>query len=59
VILSLQLPFAVVPLIVFTSDRNKMGAFANRLSIKIVAWSVAVLIITLNLAMLLTLVERP
>jgi manganese transport protein len=59
VILSLQLPFAVVPLIVFTSDRNKMGAFANRLSIKIVAWSVAVLIITLNLAMLLTLVEWP
>jgi manganese transport protein len=59
VILSLQLPFAVVPLIVFTSDRNKMGAFANRLSTKVVAWSVAVLIITLNLAMLATLVEWP
>jgi len=59
VILSLQLPFAVVPLIVFTGDRKKMGAFVNRRLIKISAWAVAVLIITLNLAMLASLVEVP
>jgi manganese transport protein len=31
VILSMQLPFAVIPLIHFTSDRRRMGAFANSL----------------------------
>lgn len=49
VILSLQLPFAVVPLIHLTSDRNKMGAFANPAWVKLIAWIVAVIIILLNL----------
>jgi manganese transport protein len=48
VILSLQLSFAVIPLVLFTSDRTKMGEFANALWIKILAWSVAVIIAALN-----------
>jgi len=48
VVLSLQLPFAIVPLIHFTSDKAKMGAFANRLWVKILGWASAVLIISLN-----------
>jgi manganese transport protein len=49
VVLSLQLPFAVIPLIHFTSDKNKMGAFANNLIIKLAAWCVAAIIVALNL----------
>jgi len=48
VVLSLQLPFAVVPLVHFTSDRIKMGAFANRLWVKLLAWLTSVVIIVLN-----------
>jgi manganese transport protein len=53
VILSMQLPFAVVPLIMFTSDRVKMGQFVNPLWLKILAWVVAALIIILNVKLLL------
>jgi len=48
VILSLQLSFAVVPLVVFTSSRKRMGEFANGPWLKTLAWSVAVLIAGLN-----------
>ena len=48
VILSLQLPFAVFPLVMFTSDPNKMGRFANPLWMKALAWSVAFVIAGLN-----------
>ncbi|MGB8956722.1 MAG: Nramp family divalent metal transporter [Tumebacillaceae bacterium] len=48
VILSLQLSFAVVPLVQFTSDKRKMGEFANPLWLKILAWTVAVVIMGLN-----------
>jgi manganese transport protein len=48
VILSMQLPFAVIPLIHFTSDRSKMGEFANPLWVRIAAWLVAVVIVGLN-----------
>ncbi len=48
VILSLQLSFAVVPLVQFTSDKKKMGEFANPLWLKVLAWMVAVVIISLN-----------
>ncbi len=48
VILSLQLPFAVIPLVHFTSDKLKMGSFANRLWVKILAWITSFLIIALN-----------
>ena len=56
VILSLQLPFAVIPLIMFTSDRTKMGQFTNPLWIKILAWVVALVIIVLNIKLLLDFV---
>ena len=48
VILSLQLSFAVVPLIIFTSSRLKMGQYANSSWLKITSWVVAVIIIALN-----------
>jgi manganese transport protein len=52
VILSLQLPFAVVPLVAFTSDVRKMGAFVNPGWVKALAWSVAVIIGVLNVYLL-------
>ncbi len=48
VILSLQLSFAVVPLVVFTGDKFKMGKFVNPGWMKAIAWTVAVVIISLN-----------
>jgi manganese transport protein len=48
VVLSLQLGFAVIPLIHFTSDRKKMGEFAISLKVKILAWASAILIVALN-----------
>ena len=52
VILSMQLSFAVIPLVRFTSDRAKMGEFANPLWIKLLAWPVALIIVVLNLKLL-------
>jgi manganese transport protein len=52
VVLSLQLPFAVVPLVRFTSDPVRMGSFANRRWIKWTAFAVTATIIGLNLLML-------
>ena len=49
VILSLQLPFAVIPLVHFTGDRAKMGEFANRTAVKWLAGAIAVVIVALNL----------
>jgi manganese transport protein len=48
VILSLQLPFAVFPLVHFTSDRAKMGEFVNAAWLRILAYSTAVVIAVLN-----------
>ena len=52
VILSLQLSFAVVPLVYFTSDRRKMGRFANSTWLKVLAGVVSLLIIGLNACLL-------
>jgi manganese transport protein len=52
VVLSLQLPFAVVPLIKFTSRRDLMGSFANRLWVRLLAWGAAGVIIALNTLLL-------
>jgi manganese transport protein len=52
VILSIQLPFAVVPLVQFTSSRKRMGEFVNPPLVKVLAWTVAVGIIGLNLWLL-------
>jgi manganese transport protein len=48
VILSLQLPFAVIPLVHFTSNRGWMGEFANGRVVKVFAWSSAAIIVGLN-----------
>jgi len=48
VVLSFQLPFAVVPLVQFTSERAKMGEFANRRWVAVLAWVMAAVIIMLN-----------
>lgn len=53
VILSLQLPFAVVPLVQFTSDRTKMGNLTSPYWLKFIAWLVTALIIGLNIKLLL------
>jgi manganese transport protein len=52
VILSLQLSFAVFPLVIFTSDRAKMGPFVNPPWVKMLAWAVAVIIAILNVWLL-------
>jgi manganese transport protein len=52
VILSFQLPFAVIPLIQFTSDRKTMGEFANSRVTAGIAWVVAVAIIAFNVELL-------
>src|SRR5688500_1085285 len=52
VILSLQLPFAVFPLVMFTSEKAKMGPFASPLWVKALAWFVAVVIAGLNVWLL-------
>jgi manganese transport protein len=57
VILSLQLSFAVFPLVKFTSDRTKMGDFVNPRWLKILSWLVAWIILGLN-AYLLILTVR-
>src|SRR5262249_12405426 len=48
VILSLQLPFAIVPLVHFTSDRRRMGPFANGGLLKVLAWACALIVVGLN-----------
>ncbi len=48
VILSLQLGFAVIPLIHFVSDKNMMGEFAIKSWVKILAWIVASILVYLN-----------
>jgi manganese transport protein len=48
VILSLQLSFAVVPLVMFTSDKLKMGEFVNSNLMKATSWIIAAIIISLN-----------
>jgi manganese transport protein len=48
VVLSLQLSFAVFPLVMFTSDKLKMGEFVNGLTMKCLAWFIAVVIASLN-----------
>jgi manganese transport protein len=53
VILSMQLSFAVVPLVMFTSDKRKMGEFVNSRATVMLSWGVAGLIAVLNVWLLL------
>jgi len=48
VVLSLQLSFAVIPLVMFTSDRRLMGTFVNPFWLKLLSWAVALLIAGVN-----------
>jgi manganese transport protein len=48
VVLSLQLPFAIIPLIHFTADKGKMGLFANKAWVNGAAWLTAAVIVALN-----------
>lgn len=52
VILSMQLSFAVVPLVMFTNDKLKMGKFVNKPWLKVSAWIISIIIILLNLFLL-------
>jgi manganese transport protein len=52
VILSFQLSFAVVPLVLFTGSKDKMGVFVNRPWVQAIAWLVSGIIIVLNVYLL-------
>ncbi len=52
VILSMQLGFAIWPLMRFTGEKNKMGEFVNPLWIKTLGWTTAAIIIVLNVKLL-------
>ena len=52
VILSMQLSFAVIPLLRFTDEKAKMGRFANPVWIRVLAWTSAVIIVVLNFKLL-------
>jgi manganese transport protein len=53
VILSLQLGFAIIPLIHFVSDKEKMGVFAIKLWVKIASWLIALTIVSLNIKLVI------
>jgi manganese transport protein len=52
VVLSLQLPFAIVPLVMFTADRRKMGALVAPIWVTALAVLIAITVINLNLKLL-------
>ncbi|MBX3103350.1 MAG: Nramp family divalent metal transporter [Cryobacterium sp.] len=52
VVLSFGIPFALIPLLRLTSNRNVMGESANRIPLRILLWIIVALVITLNLALL-------
>ncbi len=51
-VLSFQLPFAIIPLVQFTSDRRRMGVFASGTWLKTLAWLCAILVISLNVVLI-------
>ena len=53
VVLSFGIPFALIPLVLLTSDRELMGEHVNGLALKVVAWTLAALISRLNVYLLL------
>jgi len=52
VVLSMQLSFAVIPLIHFTSEKKLMGEFANRTWVKFLAWITAAIVLALNIKLI-------
>jgi manganese transport protein len=57
VVLSLQLGFAIIPLIHFTSDKETMGEFVIRPWMKVAAWLIAIIIVSLNVKLVINEVE--
>jgi manganese transport protein len=57
VILNMQLPFAVIPLIQFTGSKERMGEFANRLWLQVLAWSAAALILSLDIWLVMLTIQ--
>ena len=59
VVLSFQLSFAVIPLVLFTSQREKMGRFVNPAWLKSLGWATAAIIVALNAYLLVrTVLEQ-
>ncbi|OZB68672.1 MAG: manganese transport protein MntH, partial [Thiomonas sp. 14-64-326] len=56
VVLSFGIPFALVPLLLFTSNRGLMGELVNRPTVRWVGWAVTALIIALNALLLCKLI---
>lgn len=54
VILSMQLSFAVIPLVMFTNDKLKMGKFVNHPWLKVLIWIITIIILVLNIYLLYT-----
>ncbi|MBS0979841.1 Nramp family divalent metal transporter [Acetobacter thailandicus] len=52
VVLSMQLPFAVIPLVMFVSDRKKMGSFVISKKVSWLSWAVSAIILALNFKLL-------
>jgi manganese transport protein len=50
--LSFQLPFAMIPLVLFTNNRKIMGDFVNNRATQVLAWITALIIISLNFVLL-------
>lgn len=59
VVLSIQLGFAVFPLVLFTNDPHKMGRFVNKFWLKILSWFLTAVIILLNIYLLIQIVWTP
>jgi manganese transport protein len=53
IVLSMQLPFAIVPLVLFTADRTKMGSLVSPAWLRVLAWAIAAVIVALNLKLLI------
>jgi manganese transport protein len=53
VFLSVALPFAIIPLVIFTSNKDLMGDYANRSWVKYIAWIIAIILIILNVYLIL------
>jgi manganese transport protein len=52
VLLSFQLPFAIIPLVQLTSDKRRMGAFASGTTLKTLAWTCVVVVVALNVVLI-------
>ncbi|WP_143462457.1 Nramp family divalent metal transporter [Levilactobacillus enshiensis] len=57
VFLSIALPFAMIPLVIFTSSKKLMGEFANRTWSRVLGWVIAVILIILNVYLILNTLQ--